>query len=435
MIPQSSVMISAPIRASAAGALRELLATMNSGPGLADPRNELIPFYQFSNLHLSRLLILESNVSDDIKAHGREPRPWRPTLVFLADVDGPAESFLAELAVRAGPGLTKIFEHCEGFEPGAETVLDWMRRHRVKPAASYVNWIGRTLTQVREEQALHELLRGKIDQIQAGSTVRTPREIHALLQDGVAEARDNGSITLTPESRTPLGWRIRNLFHLLLPLLLLPILLPLAIILLIPFLIVLRIHERRDLEVVPRPDRDRVHQLAELEDHLVTNQFSAFGDVKPGLFRRYTLILLLFALDYSSRHIYNKGYLTRVQTIHFARWVFLDDKRRLLFASNYDGSLESYMDDFINKVAWGLNLVFSNGIGYPGTRWLIKGGAEQEQKFKNFLRRHQLYTDVWYKAYPDLTAVDLARNTRIRQGLENENLRDNLDIRAWLAEI
>jgi hypothetical protein len=435
MIPQSSVMISAPIRDSRVEALRELLATMNNGPGLADSGNRLIPFYQFANLHMSRLLILESNVNEDIRVHGREPRPWPPTLVFLADVDGPADAFLAELAVRAGPGLEKIFVHCEGFEHGEETVLAWMQRHRVSPAANYVNWIGRTLKQVREEQALHELLRDKIDQIQADSTILAPREIHAMLQSHVAEAREKGSITLSPEPKTPLGWRIRNLAHLLLPILLLPVLLPLLVILLIPFLITLRIHERRDTEVVPRPDKDRVNRLADLEDQLVTNQFSAFGDVKPGLFRRYTIMLLLFALDYSSRHIYNKGYLTRVQTIHFARWVYLDDKRRLLFASNYDGSLESYMDDFINKVAWGLNLVFSNGIGYPRTRWLIKGGAEYEQKFKNFLRRHQLYTDVWYKAYPDLTAVDLARNTRIRRGLESEQLRDNQAIRSWLREI
>ena len=435
MTPQSSLMISIPIRDSEVEALRELLATMNSGPGLADPRNNLIPFYQFTRLHLSRLLILESSVNDDIRVHGQEPRPWPPTLVFLADVDGPADAFLAELAVRAGPGLEKIFAHCEGYERGEETLLAWMQRHTIKPAANYVNWIGRTLEQVREEQALHELLRDKIDRIQAGSTTHTPGEIHALLRDHVASARESGSITLSPEPKTPLGWRVRNLAHLLVPLLLLPLLLPLLVVLLIPFLVILRIHERRDPEVVPRPDRDRVKRLAELEDQLVTNQFSAFGDVKPGLFRRYTIMLLLFALDYSSRHVYNKGYLTRVQTIHFARWVYLDDKRRLLFASNYDGSLESYMDDFINKVAWGLNLVFSNGVGYPKTRWLIKGGAEQEQKFKNFLRRHQLYTDVWYKAYPDLTAVDLARNTRIRQGLESERLRNNQAIRAWLAEI
>ena len=143
-----------------------------------------------------------------------------------------------------------------------------------------------------------------------------------------------------------------------------------------------------------------------------------FGDLKPGLFRRWLTVFLLWLLDYSARHIYNRGYLTRVQTIHFARWVFVDDRRRLFFASNYDGSVESYMDDFINKVAWGINLVFSNGIGYPRTDWLITRGARDEQKYKRVLRRHQLPTDVWYKAYPGLTVVDLERNSRIREGIE-----------------
>ena len=75
--------------------------------------------------------------------------------------------------------------------------------------------------------------------------------------------------------------------------------------------------------------------------------------------------LILFGLDYATRHVFNRGNLAGVKTIHFARWVFLDGRRRMFFASNYDGSLESYMDDFIDKVAWGLNLVFSNGVGYP----------------------------------------------------------------------
>ena len=78
-------------------------------------------------------------------------------------------------------------------------------------------------------------------------------------------------------------------------------------------------------------------------------------------------MFLLWLLDYAARHVYRRGYLTRVQTIHFARWVLLDDNKRMFFASNYDGSLDSYMDDFINKVAWGINLVFSNGVGFPRT--------------------------------------------------------------------
>jgi hypothetical protein len=153
------------------------------------------------------------------------------------------------------------------------------------------------------------------------------------------------------------------------------------------FFVQLRRRERQDPEIAPRPDAYHVMHLAELEDHDVTNQFSALGSLKPGRFRRWTLTVLLWFLNSTTRHIFNRGHLTRVKTIHFARWVFLDNKQRMLFASNYDGSLESYMDDFINKVAWGLNLVFSNGVGYPRTDWLIFHGAKNEQKFKYYIRR------------------------------------------------
>ena len=105
----------------------------------------------------------------------------------------------------------------------------------------------------------------------------------------------------------------------------------------------------------------------------------------------------------------------------------------MLFASNYDGSLESYMDDFINKVGWGLNLVFSNGVGYPahalaGPRRI----AKSEQQFKYYLRRHQLPTQVWYKAYPGLSVVDLNRNTLIRRGLEKPPV-GQAETMAWLS--
>ena len=58
------------------------------------------------------------------------------------------------------------------------------------------------------------------------------------------------------------------------------------------------------------------------------------------------------------------------------------------------------MDDFVNKVAFGLNLSFSHGIGIPKTRWLLWGGARNEGDWKAFLRHHEMPTPVWYKAYP-----------------------------------
>ena len=74
---------------------------------------------------------------------------------------------------------------------------------------------------------------------------------------------------------------------------------------------------------------------------------------------------VLLGLDYANRHVFNRDNLAGVRTIHFARWVPVDDGRRLIFASSYDGTLESYMDDFIDRLSWGLNAVFSNGMGYP----------------------------------------------------------------------
>jgi hypothetical protein len=75
--------------------------------------------------------------------------------------------------------------------------------------------------------------------------------------------------------------------------------------------------------------------------------------------------------------------------------------------------------------------VFSNGIFYPRSDFLVLNGAKNEQAFKNYLRRHQLPTEVWYKAYPGLTALDLARNSRIRDGL-TRTLND-AEARRWLA--
>jgi len=146
-----------------------------------------------------------------------------------------------------------------------------------------------------------------------------------------------------------------------------------------------------------------------------------------------TAMVVLWLVNNAVRHLFNRGDLTGVKTIHFARWIPLDERRRLMFASNYDGSLESYMDDFIDKVAWGLNAVFSNGIGYPRTNWLIRDGARDELAFKNFLRLRQVPTQVWYSAYGTLTTVNIANNAKLREGLSGEMSR--VETEGWLARL
>jgi hypothetical protein len=431
MTPQSSFMIVAPILPGQEAELGALLASMNEAPGLADPDNPVFPFGRFGTLHVARFVILRDLAPEDALAYGMAPSDWPPSLAFLGDCDGPAEAFLAEAVRRAEPGLRQIFAFCRDFPPGGD-LLGWMKRHGCPAAAVYVNWIGRSLRQVREEAALRDLLVEHVRRNAASLERKPPAERRAALIDFVEGERRAGRLRLSPPEPTPFGWWLGNLLHAIgVPLLLL-LLAPFLILYLPIFAVLLRRRETTDKAITPRPERAHVQALAAIEDRDVTNQFSALGMVKPGLFRLSTVAFLLWLLDYASRHIFNRGHLTRVQTIHFARWVFLDGKKRLFFASNYDGSLESYMDDFINKVGWGLNLVFSNGIGYPTTNWLINDGSKDEQPFKYYLRRHETPTDVWYKAYPGLTTCDLARNARIRDGLERPTMSDG-DVLDWLA--
>ena len=430
MTPQSNFMVLAPIAAGQTDGLRQLLASMNREPGVVDRRNAVVPFGQLKRLHFARIVVLDDLSLDDIKAYGLPRVNYPIYLAFLGDFDGPIEEFFADLVQRAGEGLKRMFSHCDGFSSSTD-LLSWMKTHNVSPNTIYVNWIGRTVQQVREEEALRQAMEKFIQENSASLRAMQPRQVCDTLKKFVAGEQQAGRIVLTPPEPTPLGWQIRNFVHLVgVPLVLL-VLLPFLLLYLPFFLFQLRRREKSDPEIAPRIDPDHARLLASLEDHEFANQFTAMGSVKPGLFRRWTLSFLLWVVNYTTRHIYNRGRLARVTTIHFARWVFLDGKKRLLFASNYDGSLESYMDDFINKVAFGLNLVFSNGIGYPTTNWLICDGAKDEQKFKYYIRRHELPTEVWYDAFPGLAALDKKRNTLIRQGLEQSSMTDS-EIQEWL---
>ena len=430
MTPQSTFMITAPIGREKEADLRQLLSSMNMASGLADPHNSVVPFYQFAQLHVARFVIIETNTNEDIRMHGIEPTQWRPTLAFIGDIDGGTDIFLAELVIRAGSGLRQIFSHCQGFISDHANLLVWLQQHNNKPVANYIHWIGRTVRQIHQEETLRKLLKQRLTDFKASGS-HSPEHIHQQLAEFVQAEVAAIRFRLSPPEPTPPLWFMMNLLHL--------IALPLIGIILLPLLIIgapfyfvhLRKLENSDLENVLRPEQQHLRQLNTQEDVDVSNQFNVFGQVKPGRFRLYTIRASLLLLNYACRHIYKRGYLTRVTSIHFARWVLLDDNKRLYFASNYDGSADTYMDDFINKVAWGINLVFSNGVGYPKTRWLIKEGGSYEQKYKRTLRRNQIPSQVWYKAYPGLTAIDLARNSRIRQGLETKNLSGKV-LRQWL---
>jgi hypothetical protein len=392
--------------------------------------NELVPFARLGRVHFARFVILDEPVA---AAGGVAPQgddQFAPSLVFASNVDAPLSDYLDELMSVAADGLDRIFSNCEGYPaPGQltnEARTDYLMARGIKTQAFYVNTIGRMVTQVKDEARLREAIEDFLERQPAATLATWPASrVGSAIQEFV---RGEQSLVWAQAQARGLAfwWRVKEWTRFILVILILLALLPLFIVLLPFFIVLLRYHEKKDA----RGGNFRLSsmargQLENFEDQVVQNQISAVGHIKPGWFRGFTVRALLMGLSFSVRHVYNSGDLGTVKplglvgvnTIHFAQWIMIDGGRRMLFLSNYDGSLGSYMDDFVNKVAWGLNAVFSNGASYPKTDWLFLHGAHDEQGFKAFLQKHQIPTQAWYTAYKQSTALNLTNNAKLRAGL------------------
>src|SRR5262249_26582502 len=86
-----------------------------------------------------------------------------------------------------------------------------------------------------------------------------------------------------------------------------------------------------------------------IEDIVTQNQMTVIVRIKPSMWSRVLLRLVLWAGSRVGQN--SNGALSGISTIHFARWVIIDNGTKLLFESNYDGSWERYIDDFIDKAS------------------------------------------------------------------------------------
>jgi hypothetical protein len=421
---QLAVTIVADVKPRRVTALGRLLTKMGEDAA----GNDVLPLGELSSAHFARLIMLEPETDltgDPLPAH----------LIYMSDIDGSVQAHLEELVDLAPRGLDQILAHCEGYPPTTasptrEERLAYVKRRAVKAGAMYVNTVGRTLAQIRAEAGLRDEIQAFLDGGDFDG-VEPEAARHAVRR--FVNARPDLRWAAEPApSPGPLERAAGVVKAAELPFELIA-LAPVIAALLPVWALLLRLHELRDTAPTIPPTDAHNRALAALEDHAAINPFSALGDRKPGVTRLVTAASILRLVDYGARYIFNRGSLTGVTTIHFARWVFLDDRRRMIFASNYDGSLESYMDDFINQVWWGLNAVFSNGVGYPRTSWLVFGGAKNEQAFKDYLRRHQVPTQVWYAAYDELTALNIDNNAEIRAGLSKAMSRQETE--AWLQRL
>ena len=195
-----------------------------------------------------------------------------------------------------------------------------------------------------------------------------------------------------------------------------------------------RIFRRREDAEVPidrPPERGAVAAIMRREDHTAQNHLAALSVMKTGLLRNLALRFAFWATVQLTARYFRAGHLGSLDTIHFARWIMVPNTGDLLFFSNYGGSWESYLEDFITKAHGGLTNVWSNTEGFPKTRNLFEQGATDGDRFKRWARRQQIPTAFWYSAYPDLSTTNIRTNAVIRQGLGAAMTAD--EAQRWLS--
>ncbi|MBN9089956.1 MAG: cytochrome P450 [Reyranella sp.] len=199
------------------------------------------------------------------------------------------------------------------------------------------------------------------------------------------------------------------------------------------FLAILRWHEIKDT-VDERPAKiGKIREIAARENApgYAMNHITAVTPMKTGWFRKLTLAVALAGIGKLVQYWYRPGFVLNMGTIHYARWFRLPGSEMLVFFSNYDGSWESYLEDFITKAHAGQTAAWSNGRGFPPTRYLIYDGAQDGARFKRWVRLQQQPTSFWFARFPHLTTDQIRNNAVIHDGLMRAETDSAAE--AWLS--
>ncbi len=421
VIEQSALTVVAAIRDGAADELHRLLRGLAAG----SVAGVSLDFRKVVSLHFGRFVILPPLEDRDV--------PVPAKLAFESNYDGSLDAHLDELYAKNGPALDRILSYCEGYS-GGSGFMEFARKYAVPSAAYYRAHAGLGVKRIRGDAAVRAAIEAWLDaQQRAGRLAAlSARQVRSGISAHLAGLRIDGAPpVLGPVERNlprPRRSYLEALFTLLGRLFYLLWLLFRA-----------PSHERQDAEerrahppeLVDNldPTLARIHDS---EDQVEQNGLTVLVPIKPGAYRHAALDAALWVVAVLARYVAVDGKLGGLTTIHFARWAVLDDDR-LLFFSNYDGSWEAYLGDFIDKVSPWLTVIWTNTKWFPPTRWLFLDGAANERNFKRWTRTWQLDNQLWYSAYPRLSVDAVLENASIREASVGDL--DDDELRHWLEQL
>ncbi len=409
-----------PVESDQEATLERLLSRVaaDSGP------NALLPFSKLPQLHFASMTLFP-----------RDAEGFGPVLVFENNIDGPLRTYLNDLLAIGQPALHQILAHTTGYPaseaPQTATILAHLKAHLRPPSAYHIGNPGRTAVRIRDEARLRETLEATLDDLTAqpggaGDTTAIRAQLRGVADGDLATwgwVKALGArLTWADEAVPPIRLYASGLLTVALAIALLPVT--------IAAVLLLRVLELRDVPWQGQPSHEHLGNLGAAEDRAaIQNHMASIAIVKDGPFRRFILRVALWLINLVARTS-TTGSLGGIRSIHYAHWSQIDGGRRLLFLSNFDGSWENYLDDFIDRASGGLSMIWSNTKEFPRTRFLVLDGARDGHPFKAVARAYQTRTNVWYSAYPDLTVEQIDRNSTIAEGLFADQAAD-VD-HAWL---
>ena len=97
--------------------------------------------------------------------------------------------------------------------------------------------------------------------------------------------------------------------------------------------------------------------------------------------------------------------LNNVGTVHFARFLFLDNDSKFLVFTSYDGNFVDYVRAFIRETGDMFNALLSY-VELPEGETILPV-QQHEEAFVKFVQQNDVKSEAFYSAYPKLTVLNI----------------------------
>jgi len=384
------------------------------------------------DIHFFRwFLITGENIILDEFDDASKPDLEKSYLVFSMNYDGDKDTVLTSLYKALGEFIDKIYSLCYGYsiESDSQAFLGYMKSIAIKESLFWVGKPGWSVKRVIAERDLRTTVEKELSMLAPSDFPEKAEAIRKKFR--------NATYKNSPWSKVV--WLFRVIWRLLV-----------AAFLVITFSVVgilfslYRQFIMKDAKAKrSRVDYDHYQKISKEENNVLQNQLSVHGILKNSpLWLWYWKFQVSLSIARFSGGRKQSGKLAGIESIHFVKWLIIpngfihsDNKREkifhCLFLSDYDGTWESYISDFIDRGARAINFNFSNMRGYPKVSFSFGGGASSGTSFKPLVRKNQIECQFWYSGYTDVVMKDKLRNASISDGIQKEKMNDT-EFRQWL---